>query len=110
MDVAANHAVHPVLGRTVAELLAEVDRSGVTLYQAQQPIRRRELIGLRVAVTGSSSGIGLAVAAALADAGASVVVHGRTADKLAAAAKYNGGLVLIAAVSAWVLQERASGE
>jgi 4-amino-4-deoxy-L-arabinose transferase-like glycosyltransferase len=29
---------------------------------------------------------------------------------LAAAAKYNGGLVLIAAVSAWVLQERASAD
>jgi 3-oxoacyl-[acyl-carrier protein] reductase len=87
----ADDAVHPVLNRTVAELLAGVDRSGVALYQPQQPIRRRELLGLRAAVTGSSSGIGRAVAAGLADAGASVVVHGRDAGKLAEAAKYVSG-------------------
>lgn len=86
----ADDTVHPVLDRTVAELLAEVDASGVRLYQPQQPLRRRELIGTRAAVTGSSSGIGRAVAAALADAGASVVLHGRSTDKLAAAAEYVG--------------------
>ena len=87
----ADDAVHPVLDRTVAELLAGVDRAGVTLYQPQQLLRRRELIGQRAAVTGSSSGIGRAIAAALADAGAAVVVHGKSPDKLAAAAKYVAG-------------------
>ncbi len=81
----ADDAVHPVLDRTVAELLAGVGREGVALYHPQQPLRRRELLGLRAAVTGSSSGIGRAVAVGLADAGASVIVHGKSADKLAAA-------------------------
>lgn len=84
----ADDTVHPVLDRTVAELLAAADASGVRLYQPQQPLRRRELIGTRAAVTGSSSGIGRAVAAALADAGASVVVHGRSAEKVTAAVGY----------------------
>ena len=84
----ADDAVHPVLNRTVAELLAAADPSGVTLCQPQQLLRRRELIGLRAAVTGSSSGIGRAVAAGLADAGASVIVHGRSAEKVAEAVKY----------------------
>ena len=37
-----------------------------------------DLKGLRTAVLGSTSGIGRAVALALADAGADVIVHGRS--------------------------------
>jgi gluconate 5-dehydrogenase len=45
-----------------------------------------ELDGRRALVTGSSQGIGLALAHGLADAGASVILNGRSTDKLAAAA------------------------
>jgi len=44
-----------------------------------------ELNGKKALVTGSSGGIGLAIAQGLAEAGAEVVLHGRNADKLAAA-------------------------
>jgi gluconate 5-dehydrogenase len=44
-----------------------------------------ELDGRRALVTGSSQGIGLALAHGLAEAGASVVLNGRNADRLAAA-------------------------
>lgn len=45
-----------------------------------------ELNGKKALVTGSSGGIGLAIAFGLADAGAEIVLHGRNADKLARAA------------------------
>jgi gluconate 5-dehydrogenase len=45
-----------------------------------------ELDGRRALVTGSSQGIGLALAHGLADAGASVILNGRNTEKLAAAA------------------------
>ena len=45
-----------------------------------------ELNGKKALVTGSSGGIGLAIAAGLAEAGAEVVLHGRSAAKLAQAA------------------------
>lgn len=45
-----------------------------------------DLTGRRALITGSSQGIGLALAKGLAEAGASVVLNGRDADKLAAAA------------------------
>ncbi|MGA1836620.1 SDR family oxidoreductase [Herbiconiux sp. 11R-BC] len=47
---------------------------------------RIELTGKKALVTGSSQGIGLAVAAGLAEAGADVVITGRDAAKLRAAA------------------------
>jgi 2-amino-4-hydroxy-6-hydroxymethyldihydropteridine diphosphokinase len=50
---------------------------------------RGELIGLRTLVTGSTSGIGRAIAAAFADAGADVIVHGQ---RTAAAAAVVGEL------------------
>ncbi|MBB1593618.1 SDR family NAD(P)-dependent oxidoreductase [Achromobacter sp. UMC46] len=46
-----------------------------------------ELNGKKALVTGSSGGIGLAIALGLAEAGADVVLHGRNADKLARAAQ-----------------------
>ena len=82
----ADDAVHPVLNRTVRELLDALpadQAAGLTLSHPQQPLRKRDLLGLRTLVTGSTSGIGRAVAEAFADAGASVVVHGRSAEKAA---------------------------
>ncbi|MGE8687596.1 MAG: SDR family NAD(P)-dependent oxidoreductase [Achromobacter sp.] len=46
-----------------------------------------ELNGRKALVTGSSGGIGLAIAFGLAQAGAQVVLHGRNGDKLARAAE-----------------------
>jgi gluconate 5-dehydrogenase len=45
-----------------------------------------DLSGRRALITGSSQGIGLALARGLAEAGASVILNGRDPDKLAAAA------------------------
>jgi 2-amino-4-hydroxy-6-hydroxymethyldihydropteridine diphosphokinase len=63
----ASEFVHPLLARTVAELLR----------QARLRATGRELAGLRALVTGSTSGIGRAIALELATAGADVLVHGR---------------------------------
>ncbi|WP_315837917.1 SDR family oxidoreductase [Bradyrhizobium prioriisuperbiae] len=46
-----------------------------------------DLSGLRALITGSSQGIGLALAQGLADHGAEIVLNGRDAGKLAAAAQ-----------------------
>ena len=64
--------VHPVLRRTAAELLG--DLLGV---RPTGPAPGRELAGLRALVTGSTGGIGRAIALELAAGGASVIVHGR---------------------------------
>ncbi|MEO1540123.1 MAG: SDR family NAD(P)-dependent oxidoreductase, partial [Pseudomonadota bacterium] len=45
-----------------------------------------DLNGRRALITGSSQGIGLALAHGLAEAGAALVLNGRSADKLEAAA------------------------
>ena len=64
-------AVHPELQSTGKDLLER-------LRQANQPTkRRRELTGRTAVVTGSTSGIGRAIALMLAEAGANVVIHGR---------------------------------
>jgi 3-oxoacyl-[acyl-carrier protein] reductase len=65
-------AVHPVLGKTIATLKAEL--LGLAVWGTGPA---RELAGLRVLVTGSTSGIGRAIAVELANAGAWVIVHGR---------------------------------
>jgi 2-amino-4-hydroxy-6-hydroxymethyldihydropteridine diphosphokinase len=82
--------VHPVLKRTIADLLS--DLSGV---RPAGPTPGRELAGLRTLVTGSTSGIGRAVALELAAGGADVIVHGRrsvqTAEETAAAVRLAGG-------------------
>jgi 2-amino-4-hydroxy-6-hydroxymethyldihydropteridine diphosphokinase len=60
--------VHPKLGQTIAELRFRL--VGVRLPPG-------ELAGLRALVTGSTSGIGRAIALELAAGGADVIVHGR---------------------------------
>jgi NAD(P)-dependent dehydrogenase (short-subunit alcohol dehydrogenase family) len=57
-----------------------------------------QLVGKRALVSGSSSGIGEAIAVALAAEGASVVVHGRRADqasRVAASVRSSGGKVVV---------------
>ncbi|MBX6315045.1 MAG: SDR family oxidoreductase [Isosphaeraceae bacterium] len=71
----------------------------------------RELVGLRAAVLGSTSGIGRAIALALADGGANVIIHGRrsrhVAEEVAAECRRRGGRseVLLAD-----LADRAAGD
>ena len=55
-----------------------------------------DLSGRRALVTGSSQGIGMALALGLAGAGAEVVLNGRDAGKLAAAAQAVGGARVLA--------------
>ena len=62
----------PLLGRDIGSLLAELQ--GI---QPAGPTPGRELTGLRALVTGSTSGIGRAIALELAAAGADVIIHGR---------------------------------
>ncbi len=61
---------HPVFDRTMSELHND-------LTARKRPTPARSLLGLRALVTGSTSGIGRAIALELASAGADVVVHGR---------------------------------
>jgi 3-oxoacyl-[acyl-carrier protein] reductase len=71
----------------------------------------REFQGLRAAVLGSTSGIGRAVALALAEAGADVVIHGRAArdqaEQVAAEARGQG---VRAQVLMADLADRAAGD
>jgi 3-oxoacyl-[acyl-carrier protein] reductase len=62
-------AVHPRLHRTAVELLARLGESA-----ARDP---QTLQGKKAVVTGSSSGIGRAIALALADRGADLLLHAR---------------------------------
>jgi 2-amino-4-hydroxy-6-hydroxymethyldihydropteridine diphosphokinase len=68
--------VHPVLRRSIADLLAEVEGLRPSADWPTPPAGR-ELAGKRALVTGSTSGIGRAIALELAAAGADVLVHGR---------------------------------
>lgn len=58
-----------------------------------------DLSGKRVLVTGSSQGIGLALAKGLAEHGASIVLNGRDPDKLSAAARDLGNAGHLAATA-----------
>ncbi|MGH7171164.1 MAG: 2-amino-4-hydroxy-6-hydroxymethyldihydropteridine diphosphokinase [Gemmataceae bacterium] len=70
--------IHPLLERGIADLLA--DLLGVRLHGAAGG---RELAGRRALVTGSTSGIGRAIALELAAAGADVLIHGRSSRQAA---------------------------
>src|SRR5205809_605995 len=63
----APQVIHPILGKTVCELLAALPADPIG----------RELAGRRALVTGSTSGIGRAIALELAAGGADVIVKGR---------------------------------
>jgi NAD(P)-dependent dehydrogenase (short-subunit alcohol dehydrogenase family) len=85
----APNAVHPKLRMTVRELLAALprsDRDQVREYE-RPPAADPFLAGLRVLVTGSSSGIGASIARELEWRGAEVIRHGRRAS-LAASGGY----------------------
>ncbi len=69
-EIAAD-VVHPALGKTVRELRDALRGPS------------RELAGKRAVVTGSTSGIGRAIALELAAAGADVIVHGRRSQEQA---------------------------
>jgi NAD(P)-dependent dehydrogenase (short-subunit alcohol dehydrogenase family) len=77
-EIAAN-AVHPVLHCTIRDLLEAV-RSPSSAPSTSS----RELTRLRALVTGSTSGIGRAIALELAAAGADVIFHGRRSSATAA--------------------------
>jgi 2-amino-4-hydroxy-6-hydroxymethyldihydropteridine diphosphokinase len=75
----AEDVVHPPTGKTVRELLLALpgpDREGVVGAQSP-PVATGGLSGLECLVTGSTSGIGQAVADAFSTHGAAVVTHGR---------------------------------
>jgi 3-oxoacyl-[acyl-carrier protein] reductase len=73
----APDAIHPRLGKTVRELLEQLPPHEL------QPVSRiavkpaARLAGLRALITGSTSGIGAAIAAYFVDHGARVIRHGR---------------------------------
>ncbi len=73
--------LHPLLGTSIAELTRRL-------------VRGRPLAGKRTLITGSTSGIGRAMALAFAAAGADVIVHGRrspqAAEELSAKLKATG--------------------
>ena len=92
--------VHPLLKRTIADLLADLLQ--LRPFGASPG---RELTGLRVLVTGSTSGIGRAIAVELASAGAEVIVHGRrsvaAAEETAAQVRRVGGRSAVLMANLW---------
>src|SRR5579864_811033 len=75
MEIAPN-AWHPVLGQTIAEILNPPIQEG----ERHAEYEPRPLQGPRALVTGSTSGIGLAIAEAFVSDGTMVIVHGRNAE------------------------------
>jgi 2-amino-4-hydroxy-6-hydroxymethyldihydropteridine diphosphokinase len=94
----ASDVMHPVLGKTIGQLWDELDvdegddddeeattaspprqysEPGTQEATGTRLPRGRELEGLRALITGSTSGIGRAIALELAAAGAEIVIHGR---------------------------------
>jgi 3-oxoacyl-[acyl-carrier protein] reductase len=77
-EIAAD-AIHPTSGKTVRELLdglPKAERGGVVPWRGPAA-PTGELVGLTALVTGSTGGIGKAVAEAFRARGAEVVTHGR---------------------------------
>jgi 2-amino-4-hydroxy-6-hydroxymethyldihydropteridine diphosphokinase len=95
--------VHPLLGRTIRQLLDQPSTEATAL----PPPPGRELTGLRAMVTGSTSGIGRAIALQLAAGGADVIVHGRrsgdAAEAVATQARLAGvrSQVILADLTNW---------
>jgi 3-oxoacyl-[acyl-carrier protein] reductase len=93
---------HPTFGRTVRELLVDLRaRASAATHQG------RELTGMRALVTGSTSGIGRAIAVELAAAGADVLIHGR---RLAAAEESTGLVQAHWVRTHWVLADLRQSE
>ena len=81
----APDVVVPTLGKPVRDLLSsipETEQSSVTKFSSPIPTRGI-LKGMKALVTGSSSGIGRAIAITFAEAGAEVFVHGRSSERIA---------------------------
>jgi 3-oxoacyl-[acyl-carrier protein] reductase len=75
----APDVIHPVIGKSVRELLAGLNEPNpLRLAVDARPSPARVLAGHRALVTGSTSGIGAAIAQALAARGAEVITHGRS--------------------------------
>lgn len=98
----ASEVVHPVLNRTIADLRVGLpaDPNPPRPVTRQQVNSARELTGLTAVVTGSSSGIGRAIALDLALGGASVVVHG---NRSVQAAEETATMVRAHSVSGWTI-------
>jgi 2-amino-4-hydroxy-6-hydroxymethyldihydropteridine diphosphokinase len=74
----APDAIHPSSGKTIRELLAELPGPGTNLRPFEVPSASvHSLAGLTALVTGSTAGIGAAIAQAFTTAGAAVITHGR---------------------------------
>jgi 2-amino-4-hydroxy-6-hydroxymethyldihydropteridine diphosphokinase len=69
----APEARHPVLGQTIRELKAQLQPAPLAVASASPG----ELAPMRAMITGSTRGIGLAIAVELAAGGAHIIIHGR---------------------------------
>jgi len=78
--------VHPTIKKTIRELLDGLppDRDPSQVFRRAEATGGRDLAGLRALVTGSTSGIGRAIALELARGGADVIIHGRQSPEKAA--------------------------